>query len=149
MSETAARRLDAFVAAQDPVYADVLRELGAGRKRTHWMWFVFPQIAGLGSSETARRYALASLDEARAYLAHPTLGPRLRDCARLLLGLPGGDARAVLGSPDDLKLRSSMTLFSATAPAEAGFREVLEKFYGGERDPLTLGLLRDGAREAR
>jgi uncharacterized protein (DUF1810 family) len=132
--------LDRFVAAQDGVYADALAELRAGRKRTHWMWFVFPQIAGLGSSPTAQRYAIASLDEARAYLAHPVLGPRLRECARALLAVEGRSARDILGHPDDLKLRSSMTLFARAADDPALFQAVLDRYYDGP-DPLTLKLL--------
>ena len=132
--------LDRFVQAQDGVYDDALAELTAGRKRTHWMWFVFPQIAGLGSSPTAQRYAIRSLDEARAYLAHPVLGPRLRECAQALLAVPGRSAHEILGHPDDLKLRSSMTLFARAAEDPALFEAVLDRFYDGP-DPLTLTLL--------
>jgi uncharacterized protein (DUF1810 family) len=137
----AAAGLSDFVAAQDAVYPDVLSELRAGRKRTHWMWFVFPQVAGLGFSETSRRYALSSLEEARAYLAHPVLGARLRECARLMLSHAGQGAGEILGGPDDLKFRSSMTLFAEAAPGEPLFAEALERFFGGEKDPLTLQLL--------
>jgi uncharacterized protein (DUF1810 family) len=136
--------LGRFVAAQQPVYARVLGELGAGVKRTHWMWFVFPQLKGLGSSSIARAYGLACLAEARAYLAHPVLGERLRECTRLLAAIPGSDARQVLGYPDDLKLRSCMTLFAEAATAAADqhlFREVLAKFFAGVEDPLTRELL--------
>jgi uncharacterized protein (DUF1810 family) len=132
--------LDRFVAAQDGVYDDALAELAAGRKRTHWMWFVFPQIRGLGSSPAAQRYAIRSLDEARAYLAHPVLGARLRECARALLAVPGRSAREILGHPDDLKLRSSMTLFARAADDPALFEAVLDRYYDGP-DPLTLTLL--------
>ena len=132
--------LDRFVEAQDGLYADALAELRAGRKRTHWMWFVFPQIAGLGSSPTAQRYAIASLDEARAYLAHPVLGPRLRECAEALLAVEGRSAREILGHPDDLKLRSSMTLFAGAADDPALFQAVLDRYDDGP-DPLTLTLL--------
>jgi uncharacterized protein (DUF1810 family) len=132
--------LDRFVRAQDGVYDDALAELTAGRKRTHWMWFVFPQIAGLGFSPTAQRYAIRSLDEARAYLAHPVLGPRLRECAQALLAVPGRSAREILGHPDDLKLRSSMTLFARAADDPAPFEAVLDRFYDGP-DALTLTLL--------
>jgi uncharacterized protein (DUF1810 family) len=132
--------LDRFVEAQDGVYDDALAELTAGRKRTHWMWFIFPQIAGLGSSATAQRYAIRSLDEARAYLAHPVLGPRLRECAQALLSVPGRSAREILGHPDDLKLRSSMTLFARAADDPAPFEAVLDRYYDGP-DPLTLTLL--------
>jgi uncharacterized protein (DUF1810 family) len=132
--------LDRFVQAQDGVYDDALAELTAGRKRTHWMWFIFPQIAGLGSSATAQHYAIRSLDEARAYLAHPVLGPRLRECAQALLSVPGRSAREILGHPDDLKLRSSMTLFARAADDPAPFEAVLDRYYDGP-DPLTLTLL--------
>lgn len=127
-----------FLAAQASAYPAALAELRGGRKRTHWMWFVFPQVEGLGRSPTARFYAIAGLDEARAYLAHPVLGPRLLDCVEALLALPGGDAHAVFGSPDDAKLRSSLTLFSAAAPDEPRFRAALAKYFDGRDDPLTL-----------
>jgi uncharacterized protein (DUF1810 family) len=129
--------LERFVRAQDGVYDQALAELRAGAKRGHWMWFVFPQLAGLGHSPMAQRYAVSGLEEARAYLAHPVLGPRLVECARALLGLPGRDPVRVLGSVDALKLRSSMTLFEAAAPDERVFAEVLERFYDGERDEAT------------
>jgi uncharacterized protein (DUF1810 family) len=132
--------LERFVEAQDGVYDDALAELSAGRKRTHWMWFVFPQIAGLGSSPTAKRYAIGSLDEARAYLAHPVLGPRLRECAQALLGIQGRSAGDILGYPDDLKLRSSMTLFARAADDAALFQAVLDRYCDGP-DPHTLALL--------
>jgi uncharacterized protein (DUF1810 family) len=130
--------LERFVGAQRDVYDDALAELRAGRKRSHWMWFVFPQIAGLGRTATAQRYAIADLDEARAYLAHPVLGPRLTECAQALLSVEGRTADQILGSPDDLKLRSSMTLFAHAADDPAVFRAVLDRYYGGEDDPLTL-----------
>lgn len=133
--------LERFVAAQDPVYDTVLGELRAGRKRSHWMWFVFPQLRGLGHSPTAVHYGIASRAEAEAYLAHPVLGPRLRECTRLVLAVDGRSAREVFGSPDDLKLRSSMTLFAHTAEGtDSGgdFAAVLEKFYGGQHDPATV-----------
>jgi uncharacterized protein (DUF1810 family) len=130
-----------FVRAQAPVYDDVLAELRAARKRTHWMWFVFPQLAGLGFSATAQQYAIASLDEARAYLAHPVLGPRLRECSALVLAAPEPDAHRLFGSPDDLKFRSCMTLFGRAAPQEPVFTECLDRFFGGEGDPHTLALL--------
>ena len=133
--------LQRFVDAQDPVWDDVLAELRAGRKRTHWMWFVFPQLAGLGRSSTAQHYAVADLAEARGYLAHPVLGPRLREACDVLLGLTGTTASAVLGSPDDVKLRSSMTLFAAADPDEPRFPAVLEHWYDGP-DDATLRLLR-------
>ena len=132
--------LDRFVAAQAGVYDQALAELTAGRKRTHWMWFIFPQIAGLGSSPAAQRYAIPSLDEARAYLAHPVLGPRLRECARALLAVDGRSARDILGHPDDLKLRSSMTLFARAADDPEVFQAVLDRYYDGP-DPRTLTLL--------
>lgn len=130
--------LDRFVKAQDPVFAAVRRELAAGRKDSHWMWFVFPQIEGLGTSPTARYYALASVQEAKAYLAHPLLGARLIEATRLVLGHPGRTAHAIFGSPDDLKFRSSMTLFAVADPAEPLFAEVLRVFYGAQTDPQTL-----------
>ncbi len=133
--------LQRFVAAQDPVYEAVRRELGAGCKTSHWMWFVFPQAAGLGMSAMSRRYALGSLEEARAYLSHPVLGERLRECVRLMLGQRGKSALEILGSPDDLKFRSSMTLFAAAAPGEPLFARALERFFGGRWDDRTLGLL--------
>ena len=131
--------LERFVAAQDEggTYDRALRELRAGRKTSHWMWFVLPQVAGLGRSSTAVHYALAGLDEARAYLAHPVLGPRLRECAQALLDLPGRDVTAVLGGVDAQKLRSSMTLFEAADPDEPRFAAVLDEYFGGERDPAT------------
>jgi uncharacterized protein (DUF1810 family) len=130
--------LERFVGAQDGgVYEQALRELRAGAKRGHWMWFVFPQVAGLGRSSTAQHYALAGLEEARAYLAHPVLGPRLVECAQALLELSGRDPVRVLGSVDAVKLRSSMTLFEAAAPDERVFAEVLERWFDGERDEAT------------
>ncbi len=131
--------LDRFVTAQDSggTYAAALAELRGGRKRGHWMWFVFPQIAGLGFSSTARHYAISGLDEARAYLAHPVLGPRLVEAARALLGPAGDDPVAVLGSVDAQKLRSSMTLF-AQASDEPAFGQVLDRFYDGSEDTATL-----------
>ena len=133
--------LQRFVDAQDPVLDGVRAELGRGRKTSHWMWFVFPQVAGLGSSSTARHFALDGLDEARAYLAHPVLGPRLRECAALAAAVGRGGAAEVFGYPDDLKLRSSMTLFARAAPDEPVFAAVLDRFFEGEPDPRTLGLL--------
>lgn len=134
-------KLSRFVEAQASVYDDVVRELRSGRKTSHWMWFVFPQIAGLGSSSMARLYAIASPDEARAYLEHPVLGIRLRECCDILLGLDGLSAEAVFGYPDVMKLRSSMTLFSRAARGSNVFEDVLEKYYGGEPDPETLARL--------
>ena len=119
------------------MYDDVLAELSLGHKTSHWMWFVFPQIAGLGFSEMNRRYAISSLDEARAYLAHPLLGPRLRECATLLLGAYTTKADEVLGSVDARKLRSSMTLFVRADPSEPVFQKVIERFFDGRADPTT------------
>lgn len=133
--------LQRFVAAQEPALAAVRAELRAGRKRTHWMWFVFPQLAGLGTSATAQRYAIASLQEARAYLAHPLLGARLRECVALLLGVPDRSAYAILGAPDDRKLQSCLTLFALAAPHEPLWREGLRRFYDGALDARTVALL--------
>lgn len=133
--------MERFVEAQDHVYARVLDELRRGRKQSHWMWFVFPQIAGLGVSERAQRYAIGSLAEARAYLAHPVLGARLLDCTRLAMAHDGDSARAIFGAPDDMKFRSSMTLFAAAAPDEPAFNAALAMFFGGVGDPLTLEIL--------
>jgi len=135
------RALDRFVEAQEPVYEQVIAELRAGRKRTHWMWFVFPQLQGLGRSETAWRYGIASAEEARAYSEHPVLGARLRECARLLLASGRRSAHDVFGPPDDLKLRSSMTLFERVVPEEPLFGAVLEKLCDGKRDDATIALL--------
>ncbi|GGG50449.1 hypothetical protein GCM10010964_42170 [Caldovatus sediminis] len=136
--------LERFVRAQEPVIADVRRELRAGRKRTHWMWFVFPQLRALGRSPTAQRYGIASLAEAQAYMAHPVLGPRLIECAELVRAVQGRSAHEIFGNPDDLKLRSSMTLFAAARPEAAVFAEVLRRYFGGEPDPLTTELLAKG-----
>lgn len=130
-----------FIVAQRPVYDQALAELRAGRKRSHWMWFVFPQLAGLGRTEMARTYAIQSLEEARAYLAHPTLGPRLLECATAMLGVTGRSAHEILGSPDDLKLRSSATLFAAVSPGGSPFHAILERYYDGVADSRTLQLL--------
>ncbi|AFM17585.1 hypothetical protein Mycch_2824 [Mycolicibacterium chubuense NBB4] len=132
--------LERFVDAQHGVYDTVLSELRAGAKRTHWIWFVFPQLKGLGHSATAQRFGISSLAEAEAYLAHPVLGPRLRECTGLLLTHRGRPPRAILGYPDDLKVRSSMTLF-AKAGGDRQFREVLDAFYDGQQDGATLDLL--------
>ena len=125
-----------FVQAQQPLMNDVRAELAAGRKRTHWMWFVFPQLRGLGHSAMARHYGIASRDEAAAYLAHPVLGERLRSCCAMLLRLDGHDAEAIFGSVDAMKLRSCLTLFAA-ASDEPIFRDCLQAYFGGEGDPLT------------
>lgn len=133
--------LDRFLDAQAAVYDDVLAELSAGRKRRHWMWFVFPQLAGLGLSATAQTYAISSLDEARAYLAHPVLGPRLAECAGLLTALRGRDANEIFGYPDDLKLRSSMTLFARAATDPGVYADVLAQYFDGKPDERTTALL--------
>jgi uncharacterized protein (DUF1810 family) len=130
-----------FLEAQSGNYPDALAEIRNGRKRTHWMWYVFPQIQGLGLSETARFYAINDRREAEAYAAHPVLGPRLLEISAALLGLKSNDAHAIFGSPDDLKLQSSMTLFAAVPGAPPVFQQVLDKFYGGAQDQKTLRLL--------
>nr|WP_295663168.1 DUF1810 domain-containing protein [Polymorphobacter sp.] len=132
--------LDRFVDAQRDTYAGALAELKRGRKTSHWMWFVFPQIAGLGHSSTARFYAIASVAEARAYLAHPLLGPRLHECLAAIAALPPTTAEAVFGGIDSIKLRSSLTLFIA-AGGGADFAAALDRWYGGRPDDATLGLL--------
>ena len=132
--------LERFVRAQEGVYERALAELAAGSKRSHWMWFVFPQVAGLGSSLTAQTYAIRDLAEARAYLAHPVLGPRLAECAATLLTVEGRTVTEIFGYPDDLKLRSSMTLFAEAAADPTVFRQVLARYCEGP-DPRTLQLL--------
>ncbi len=129
-----------FLDAQQGVYATALAELRAGAKRSHWIWFVFPQLRGLGHSATAQRFGISSLAEAQAYLAHPVLGGRLRECAAALLAVEGRSVHQILGFPDDLKVRSSMTLF-ARADADQVFLDILDKFYEGKQDPETLALL--------
>jgi uncharacterized protein (DUF1810 family) len=130
--------LGRFVKAQDRVYDQVLAELRAGRKRSHWMWFIFPQVKGLGTSAMAERFAISGREEAAAYLAHPLLGPRLRECTRLVIGAPNRSIETILGHPDDLKFRSSMTLFAETVANNADFVAALDRFFGGALDPLTL-----------
>jgi uncharacterized protein (DUF1810 family) len=130
--------LERFVQAQQGVYETALAELRAGRKRSHWMWFIFPQVAGLGQSEMARRYAIRSSDEAAAYLAHPLLGERLRACATAVLGHDVDDIGDIFPHPDDLKFHSSMTLFADVAPHEAVFQACLDRFFDGAADPATL-----------
>lgn len=130
-----------FVAAQDPVYADVLAELRAGQKQTHWMWFIFPQLRVLGRSLTAQRFGIADLDEGRAFLAHSVLGPRLIECTGIANGVTGRTAHEIFSSPDDMKFRSSMTLFARAANEPAPFRQALAKYYEGREDPLTLAEL--------
>ncbi len=134
--------LERFVAAQDGVYEGVLRELRAGRKTGHWIWFIFPQVAGLGRSEMSRFYGIESLAEARAYLDHPVLGPRLRECVDAVLATSGLTAEQIFGSLDAMKVRSSMTLFHRAAPDEPMFVEMLERFYEGIADETTNLLLR-------
>ncbi|MGO9282408.1 MAG: DUF1810 domain-containing protein [Mycobacterium sp.] len=137
--ESASDRFDLqrFVDAQARVYPDVLDELRAGRKRSHWIWFIFPQVDGLGSSPTTARYAISSLEEARAYLRHDVLGPRLHECTRLVNAVQGRSIGEIFGSPDDLKVRSSMTLFARATQDNEDFVELLARYYGGEEDPLT------------
>ena len=133
--------LQRFVEAQDPHRADVAAELAAGRKRTHWMWFVFPQLRGLGRSQMAWHFGLQSRDEAAAYLAHPLLGPRLRECVELVLAIEGRGAHAVFGSPDDLKLCSCLTLFREIDGVDGVFGKALDKYFDGQPDAATLRLL--------
>ena len=132
--------LERFVEAQAPVYQVVVAELRGGRKRSHWMWFIFPQLAGLGRSQMARQYALSSADEAAAYLAHPVLGARLRECSALVAAIDA-EAETIFGDPDVLKFHSSMTLFAEVAPDEAVFHTCIDKFYDGLPDQATLDLL--------
>jgi uncharacterized protein (DUF1810 family) len=133
--------LERFVAAQQGVYDGVLRELRAGRKTGHWIWFIFPQVVGLGRSELSRFYGIESIDEARAYLEHPVLGPRLRECVGAVLATSGTTAEGIFGSLDAMKVHSSMTLFHRATPAEPLFTEMLERFYGGVADEATDALL--------
>ena len=133
--------LQRFVDAQSGVYDQVCAELRAGRKRSHWIWFIFPQIQGLGSSPTAVEYAISSLKEAEAYLHHPILGPRLIECTRLITQVEGRSIDQIMGYPDDLKFRSSMTLFAHATPDNQVFKEALQKYFGGEFDHLTLNRL--------
>ncbi len=143
--------LDRFVAAQEAggSYRHAVAELRNGRKTSHWMWYVFPQFAGLGQSPTSRLYAICSVDEARAYLAHPVLGPRLRECAEILRGLSGRTAEQVFGGIDAMKLRSAMTLFRHADPNEPLFGDVLDQYFGGVSDPATERLLSQAAGTAR
>ncbi|MGY4505531.1 uncharacterized protein (DUF1810 family) [Bradyrhizobium sp. GM24.11] len=139
--------LNRFVQAQNPVFGAVQAELARGRKQTHWMWFVFPQVAGLGFSAMSQRYAIGSRAEAEAYLAHPVLGPRLIECTRLVLAVDGRTINAILGAPDDSKFRSSMTLFG-TVSNEPVFDVALAKYFAGERDGATLEILSNLDRKA-
>jgi len=134
--------LTRFVDAQERTFEQACAELQAGRKSGHWMWFVFPQIEGLGHSETARRFAISCRAEAEAYLKHPLLGARLRECVRLVNGVSGRSAHEVFGHPDDLKFHSSMTLFASVAADDAVFEEALRKYFAGQRDQLTIEKLR-------
>jgi uncharacterized protein (DUF1810 family) len=135
--------LGRYISAQEPVYARVCAELAGGSKRSHWMWFIFPQLRGLGSSPTAQHFGIGSLEEARAYLAHPVLGERLRECTRLVNGVAGRTAEAIFGHPDYLKFRSCMTLFACAGASEADrvFSAALQRYFAGEADPLTRELL--------
>jgi uncharacterized protein (DUF1810 family) len=133
--------LERFTAAQNPIWDRVVAELTEGAKRSHWMWFVFPQIEGLGQSPMSYRYAIASLDEARAYLAHPVLGPRLREAVTLMLAHEGRTPASILGGIDAVKLRSSLTLFAMADPDEPLFQRALDAFYGGVQDARTIALL--------
>ena len=133
--------LQRFVDAQAPVYERVRAELKNGRKHSHWMWFIFPQIAGLGHSAMAQRYAISSLREAEAYLTHPVLGPRLRECVALVAQVEGKSAYEILGPPDDMKFRSCLTLFAHAAPGEPLFRDALAQYFEGEEDPATVARL--------
>lgn len=133
--------LNRFLEAQEGDYARAMSELRQGRKRTHWMWYIFPQLDGLGFSPTARKYAILGLDEARAYLDHPVLGPRLVACVETLLGLQGLSAQAIFGSPDDWKLRSCATLFACVSPKGSVFERLLDLYFQGQKDDKTLSLL--------
>ena len=133
--------LQRFIDAQDPVYDQVRRELRRGRKESHWMWFVFPQIAGLGQSAVSIHFAIGSFDEAKAYLAHPVLGPRFLECAEIVAGVEGRTAREIFGPIDEMKLRSSLTLFARAAAGEEMFQRCLDKYFAGNPDPATLARL--------
>jgi uncharacterized protein (DUF1810 family) len=140
--------LGRFIEAQKTCYERVLAEIRGGEKRSHWMWYIFPQLSGLGFTLTSRKYSIRSLGEAEAYLAHPTLGPRLVECAEAALGVSGSSAHDIFGSPDDWKLRSSATLFALVSPAGSVFQQVLDKYFHGERDPRTLELLKERTTES-
>lgn len=135
--------LERFINAQAPVYAEVVQELRAGQKRTHWMWFIFPQLAGLGRSETARQFAIQSLDEAKAYLTHPELGARLLECTSLVNQVQGRTAHQIFGSPDDMKFCSCMTLFEKVDGPNSEFAGAISQYFRGQRDSATLDLLRE------
>jgi len=134
--------LQRFVDAQATAYRQVCEELRAGRKRSHWIWFIFPQIRGLGHSEMAQHYGVSSRQEAEAYLAHPVLGARLRECTRLVVEVEGRSVDQIFGDPDNLKFCSSMSLFASAAPDEPVFRQALQKYFGGQLDPNTVALLK-------
>ena len=136
-------RLERFIEAQAPIYDQALAELRAGRKQSHWMWFIFPQITGLGQSPTSRAYAIQSLAEARAYLAHPVLGTRLRECCQAVMNLRGNNAEEIFGSVDAMKFHSCLTLFTETDHDEVLFYNLLEKYFDGEADEATLEILSD------
>lgn len=146
MTPPATDPLQRFVQAQERDYVQALAELRAGRKTSHWIWYVLPQLRGLGQSPLSQHYGLAGRDEAAAYAAHPLLGPRLVDCVQAMLGHPGLSATQILGEVDALKFRSCLTLFAEVAPGEPCFPAALQRFYGGERDPATLRLLGGGCR---
>ncbi len=137
-----AYNLDRFLNAQKRDYSIALSEIQNGRKRSHWMWYIFPQVTGLGYSETSRHYAIQNLDEAAAYLGHPVLGNRLIEISTALLNLPSNNAGAVFGSPDDMKLKSSMTLFASVPGADVVFEKVLEKYFNGQKDKATINILK-------
>lgn len=145
MPEADPFQLSRFVHAQDPVYADVLDELRQGRKQTHWMWFIFPQFKGIGHSATAKSFAINSLDEARAYLRHPVLGPRLIECARLVASISNRTVSSIFGYPDDLKFRSSITLFARVSD-DPLFEQLLARHFDGQPDPKTIAILNDDGR---
>lgn len=134
-------KLKRFVDAQEQDYSWASYELSIGQKRGHWIWYIFPQMKGLGLSEMSNYYGISSLQEAEAYLAHPVLGPRLRECTQLLAGLEGRSVDEIFGYPDNLKFRSSMTLFAATKSDNQIFKDALKKYFGGQPDPITMGLL--------
>jgi uncharacterized protein (DUF1810 family) len=136
-------KLTRFIDAQAPVYAQALNELHTGHKQSHWMWFIFPQIAGLGQSAMSRAYAIQSLAEARAYFAHPTLGARLRECCQAVMNLRDKTAQDIFGSVDEMKFRSSLTLFAEAEPEEVLFYNLLEKYFDGDADEATLSILAD------
>lgn len=131
-----------FLIAQDSIYNNVIKELQNGKKRSHWMWFIFPQIEGLGRSSTAKFYGIKSREEAQAYLNHPILGKRLLECTETILSIQGKSALQILGTPDDLKLKSSMTLFASISPANSVFHRALQQFFAGKEDAQTISLLK-------